>query len=93
MLRAIIGIGCDGKVTPEQMKALFGEGLHPNADGILAEAIALGRSEQVALSLTRLGRPFKVYSGASAFRVEVAQRFQAYNSEIGAKWNAPGSTP
>ncbi|WP_068278884.1 MobF family relaxase [Aldersonia kunmingensis] len=83
------GIEAGDRVTEEQMKAMFGEGLHPNANEILGAAIAAGRSEQVALSLTRLGRPFQIYTGATKFRVEVAQRFQAFNDEIGAKWNAP----
>ncbi|WP_068273586.1 MobF family relaxase [Aldersonia kunmingensis] len=83
------GITAGDRVCEEQMKALFGEGLHPNADEILGAAIAADRTEQVALSLTKLGRPFHVYTGATRFRVAVAQRFQAFNEEVGAKWNAP----
>ena len=47
-----------GVVTEEQMRSLFGEGLHPNAASIQAELSAGGMSEAAARQATRLGRRF-----------------------------------
>ena len=76
-------------VTEDQMKALFGEGLHPNADMITRAETDAGRGAPAALAATRLGKPFDVKTGASEFRVEVAKRFDEYNKSVGEKWNAP----
>ena len=50
-----------GVVTEEQMRALFGEGLHPNADTIRRSLQAAGVSEAAAWQATRLGRRFPQY--------------------------------
>ena len=43
------------------MKALFGEGLHPDADRLIAEQIAAGVSAKKAIQSVRLGRKFAAY--------------------------------
>ncbi len=58
--QATTDLGVDGEVTEDQMKALFGEGRHPDADRIEAEMIAAGASPAEAMAATRLGRaPYK----------------------------------
>ncbi|MEV6404142.1 MobF family relaxase [Streptomyces bobili] len=54
-------LGLEGTVSEPQMKALFGEGLHPNADSLIADAIAAGASTRDALEMAKLGRRFYRY--------------------------------
>ena len=87
-------IGLDGlepgdQVRAEQMKALFGEGRHPNADRIGAAMIAAGHTPGEAGRASALGRGFYIYDQAPPFRVQVAKRFAAHNASIGARWDAP----
>ncbi|MGC7304362.1 hypothetical protein RA993_23310, partial [Mycobacteroides abscessus subsp. abscessus] len=49
------------EVTEDQMKALFGEGLHPNATKITEYLTARGLGEQPATKAARLGGKFKIY--------------------------------
>lgn len=91
------GTGLDGLstialgdvVTEEQMKALFGEGRHPDADVILAQLIGQGVDPKTALKATRLGREFNQRDAeASAYLQEVARRFVAWNVAQGRRGNA-----
>jgi hypothetical protein len=88
-LSGLDGVDADQHVSAEQMKALFGEGRHPNADKIGAAMITAGASPAAAGRASALGRAFCVYDHAPPFRVEVAQRFAAHNAAIGARWDAP----
>ncbi|GAA1027139.1 MULTISPECIES: MobF family relaxase [Amycolatopsis] len=81
--------GLTGEVKPAQMKALFGEGRHPNADAIENEMIADGKTAAEALSATKLGRGFPVYSGLDLMRVHTAQAYKDYNLEHGRPVGAP----
>jgi conjugative relaxase-like TrwC/TraI family protein len=54
-------LSVSGTVTEEQMKALFGEGLHPDADRIIAEALQAGKSGKEAQEGAKLGRSYYVY--------------------------------
>ncbi|MDN5760327.1 MAG: relaxase domain-containing protein, partial [Tomitella sp.] len=92
---SVVAVG--EEVGADQMKALFGEGRHPNADQIertVAEA-AMGRglerdaATRQGLAHSMLGQPFPVYEGASAFRKAVGQAFTDYNTEHNERWNAP----
>ena len=82
-------IGIDGLnpgdvVTAEQMLNLFGNGLHPLAQQRQEALREAGATDQEMLEATRLGQPFKVYSGdISSFRVEVARRLEALNKSRG----------
>ena len=76
------------QVSEAQMKALFGEGLHPNADVMFELAIAQGASAKDAEKAGKLGRAFKIDSGATAYRVACAEAFVAHNLSRGEKWNA-----
>ena len=67
-------LGVSGAVSEQQMKALFGEGRHPNADAIEASVIAGGGSAKDAERASRLGRrPYKYDSSTS----EIGQRIQS----------------
>ncbi|NIL78404.1 MobF family relaxase [Rhodococcus sp. B10] len=54
-------LGVDGQVREDQMKALFGEGLHPEAEAMTAKLIADGATADDAVDSVRLGRRFAVY--------------------------------
>ena len=57
-----------GTVTEEQMRSLFGEGLHPNASTLQASLVAGGMTQAAAAQATRLGRRFPQYGRAAALR-------------------------
>ena len=61
MVRGAAALGIEGEVTHHQMKALYGEGLHPDADRLIAEQIAAGVSAKKAIQSVRLGRKFAAY--------------------------------
>lgn len=61
----LAGLGVTGNVSEAQMKALFGEGRHPDADRIESEAIAAGASVKDAMQASRLGRKFPSLAGRS----------------------------
>jgi len=71
------------EVSERQMLALFGEGRHPNAEAIEKAMITGGQGVRAVLSATRLGAPYQVVKGPSAFRVELARRFEHTNSGAG----------
>ncbi|MFF7995078.1 MobF family relaxase [Kitasatospora xanthocidica] len=54
-------LGVSGTVTEAQMRALYGEGLHPEADAIIAERIAAGDSPKQAVRHAKLGRSYYRY--------------------------------
>jgi conjugative relaxase-like TrwC/TraI family protein len=71
----IDGLNAGDPVTAEQMRALFGAGMHPLAAQRLEQLDAADLTDTNINAATRLGAPFKVYAGeASAFRAEVAKR-------------------
>jgi len=77
-------LGVDGEVTEAQMKALYGEGLHPEADRIIAERIAAGDSPAGARRAAKLGRRYMQFAlpdGASLVEQTTAEveRFQREN--------------
>lgn len=71
------------EVTEDQMKALFGEGLHPNADKITKYLTARGLGKQPATKAARLGGKFKVYEDPP-FVKALSEAYQEYNAEMGA---------
>lgn len=88
-LDGVAGINVGDGVTPDQMKSLFGAGMHPLAIERNREfdARPLGESptRKERVEATYLGAPFRVYDDTpSAYAVEVARRFRAYNRDHGA---------
>ncbi|MFG3229394.1 MobF family relaxase, partial [Kitasatospora sp. NPDC048194] len=66
-------LGVSGTVTEAQMRALFGEGLHPNAEAIIAARIAAGDTAKQALAAAKLGRSFPKYKNRET---EFGRRFE-----------------
>ena len=62
-LGGIAGLDAGDAVTAEQMRALFGAGLHPLATKRLEQLAAADLTDTNIKSATRLGAPFKVYAG------------------------------
>ncbi|MFI2215169.1 MobF family relaxase [Streptomyces sp. NPDC020141] len=65
---AALGLTEGEEVTEDQLRHLFGEGRHPDADGIEAEQLAAGRSPKVAERAGALGRRVKVTGADLVFR-------------------------
>lgn len=70
------------EVTEDQMKALFGEGLHPNATKITEYLTARGLGEQPATKAARLGGKFKIYEDPP-FVKALAEAYRKYNTLTG----------
>lgn len=73
-------------VSENQMRALYGEGLHPNAERI--ETYVTGRNMGTQRAASRLGREFLVRDGEPEFARRLAVAFRDHNAEVGAHWNA-----
>jgi TrwC relaxase len=54
----LAAMGVDGQVSEAQMKALFGAGLHPDADARIQAALGRGVDREAAVAAVRLGRRF-----------------------------------
>jgi hypothetical protein len=81
-LGGIDGLDVGDPVTAEQMKALFGAGMHPLATQRLEQLDSADLTDANIKVATRLGAPFKVYPGeVSPFRVEVAKRTAAQQAQ------------
>jgi len=63
------------RVLEQQMVALFGHGRHPNADAVEQRAVL----PPTAAGRTGLGTPFKVRTGSTPFRRDLAQRIVEHN--------------
>ena len=81
------------QVSEAQMKALFGEGLHPNADAIAAYVTQRGVHGVAASEATKLGRKFYIRDGETTFARALAVAYRDHNEEAGAHWNAPIDAP
>src|SRR5215218_5030624 len=87
----IDGLSAGDVVTAEQMRALFGAGMHPLAATRLEQLDASDLTDASIKAATQLGAPFKVYEGeVSSFRVEVAKRIAAQQG-AGQQTNEPFS--
>jgi hypothetical protein len=87
-----IGSGLDGidgltvgdPVTAEQMRALFGCGLHPLAELRQQQLEGPDLTPRNFREVTELGVPFRIVDGVvSPFRLEVARRIAAINGAAG----------
>jgi conjugative relaxase-like TrwC/TraI family protein len=93
-----IGSGLDGiggltagdPVAAEQMRALFGCGLHPLAELRQQQLEGPDLTQRDYQDAARLGTPFKIVDGdVSPFRLEVARRFAAIQTAAGLPAGAP----
>jgi conjugative relaxase-like TrwC/TraI family protein len=83
-MAGINGLNAGDPVTAEQMRALFGAGMHPLATQRLEQLGDADLTDANIQTATRLGVPFKVVDiKPSRFRVEVAKRIAAFNEQAG----------
>src|SRR5262249_35794655 len=82
--RAAATLGVSGTVTEPQMRALFGEGLHPRADDIIDEQLQAGVDGGRALRAARLGAGFSMF-GASQTPLEktIAEEIGGFEKDAG----------
>jgi hypothetical protein len=89
-LDGIDGLTAGDPVTAEQMRALFGCGLHPLAELRQQQLEGPDLSPRNFQDAARLGAPFRVVHGdVSLFRLEVARRIAAINGAAGLPADAP----
>ena len=84
-MAGIDGLSAGDAVTAEQMRALFGAGMHPLAAQRLEQLdAAADLTDANVQAATRLGAPFKIYAAeVSPFRVEVAKRIAVREAAAG----------
>jgi conjugative relaxase-like TrwC/TraI family protein len=83
-LGAIDGLTAGDPVTAEQMRALFGCGLHPLAELRQQQLEGPDLTERDYQDAARLGAPFKIVDGdVSPFRLEIAERVGAIQTAAG----------
>ena len=91
-LAGIDGLDAGDPVTAEQMRALFGAGMHPLATQRLEQLGDADLTDANIQAATRLGVPFKIVDiEPSRFRVEVAKRIAAFNEQAGLPTDWPVS--
>lgn len=77
-------------VTEDQMKALFGLGLHPNAGKIAEHLIAnMGAPKAAAKEAVSLGRPFVINDASTELQRRLAVAYRDHNLSESVAWNAP----
>lgn len=86
-------VSAGSEVTAEQMRALFGEGRHPNAEAISAYVTARGVHGHAAMDAAKLGREFYIRDGETGFVRALAVAYREYNEAAGTEWNAPIDAP
>jgi conjugative relaxase-like TrwC/TraI family protein len=83
-MNRIDGLAAGDPVTAEQMRALFGCGLHPLAELRQQQLEGPDLTDQDFQNVARLGVPFKIVDNdLIPFRLEVARRIAALNAAIG----------
>jgi len=87
--RGVQALGVTGVVTHSQMLNLFGMGIHPDAEVLIAEHIASGMTGWAAASLARLGAKFLVYEGGPQWRSSLRNAYAAFNNANGVPSKAP----
>jgi conjugative relaxase-like TrwC/TraI family protein len=83
-----LGAGADdlavhGRVFESQMRALFGRGMHPDAEQIIALELASGGTQADAERAGKLGRAFPNYTTLEARSERVARRLTEFRVERG----------
>ncbi|TFC14357.1 TraA-like conjugal transfer protein [Cryobacterium algoritolerans] len=80
----LVNLGVSGNVSEEQMQALFGDGLHPDAEAAIRDAVAGGASPEDAVQASRLGRRFpRIQPKLDGWDDAVADAYQAFEVENG----------
>jgi len=74
-------LGVSGAVSEAQMKNLFGQGIHPDAEQVAVASIAAGHGVPVARAAGLLGARFPVFEIDPAWHDELAAAYRAYRVE------------
>jgi conjugative relaxase-like TrwC/TraI family protein len=88
LTRQVAALDAGDPVTAEQMRNLFGYGMHPLAEQRLQQLAGPHLALRDFENVMRLGLPFRTSDSAGPFQVEVAKRIADLNSEIGAPSDA-----
>ncbi len=75
------------EVTEDQMKALFGLGVHPNAEA-LTRSLMAQTCKSDALEAAKLGNKFVVNAGETELRQRLGLAYRDHNLSRGEHWNA-----
>ena len=81
--RGTTTLGMHGLVETHQMQALYGEGLHPEADRLVRELTAQGMSAGDAVNATRLGRRFPQFANDTAFKRAYGEAVEQFRRDHG----------
>ena len=74
-------------VTEDQMRSLFGLGLHPNAVA-LTDALVKGKAGKAgAAAAVKLGRPFRINPDDTELNRRLAVAYRDHNLSVGKPWN------
>lgn len=79
--RGLADLGVSGEVSEVQMQALFGEGLHPDADARISQRLADGQGVQAAIEAERLGRRFRQYDKQVPLVGEIQAAVERFEQE------------
>ena len=79
LVEQLWGVPDGSEVTEEQMKALFGEGLHPNATKITEHLTGIGLWVDGAHAAAKLGRPFRLGANENDFTRRLRGAYGQYN--------------
>ena len=89
-LAGLVGVAVGQRVDETQMKALFGQGRHPEAERLEREARAAGRTPEQVRAAGALGQPFPRFSPpVDGLRARCATEFAAANAAAGRPRDAP----
>jgi conjugative relaxase-like TrwC/TraI family protein len=89
LVEQLWGVPEGSEVTEDQMKALFGEGLHPNATKITEHLTGIGVWVDGAHAAAKLGRPFRLGANENEFTRRLRGAYAQHNDTIGRATNAP----
>ncbi len=77
------------EVTEDQMKALYGEGLHPNATQISLDLVQKGLPPGAAENAAKLGKKFLAYDEENEWARRLYGAYADYNAAAGQRSNEP----
>ena len=80
-------LGVAGTVSEDQMRALYGEGLHPNADALIAAAQAAGATAEQAQEAAKLMVAYPLIYVVCTLPLATLRMYQEARSRtVSAKW-------
>src|SRR5680860_728126 len=80
----LANLGVSGNVSEEQMQALSGDGLHPDAEATIRAAVDGGASPEDAVQASRLGRRFpRIQPKPDGWDDAVADAYALFEAESG----------